>query len=60
MFFEKIIPKFPGGVPSQDIHTAPVVRRDSSPGQALAEAAVVTTSEDIAPVVTDGGPSQEL
>ena len=60
MFVEKIVPKFPSGVPSQDIHTAPVVRGDSGPGQALAEAAVVTTAGDTAPVVTDGSPSQEL
>ena len=60
MFVKKIVPKFPGGVPSQDIHTAPVVRGDSGSSQALAEAAVVTTAEDTAQVVTDGGSSQEL
>ena len=57
MFVKKIVPKFPGGVPSQDIHTAPVVRGDSGPGQAP----VVPTPEETAPVVTDdSGPSQEL
>ena len=61
MFAEKIVPKFPSGVPSQDIHTAPVVRGDSSPSQALADAPVITTPEDTAPVVTDdSGPGQEL
>ena len=75
MFVEKIVPKFPSGVPSQDIHTAPVVRGDSGPSQAPAEATVVTTTEDTgptdapvittpedaAPVVTDdSGPGQEL
>ena len=61
MFVKKIVPRFPSGVPIQDIHTAPVVRGDSSPGQALAEAAVVMTAEDTAQVVTDdSSPSQEL
>ena len=75
MIVKKIVPKFPGGVLSQDIHTAPVVRGDSSPSQAPAEAAVVnttkdtgptdtpviTTPEDAAPVVTDDSdPGQEL
>ena len=61
MFVEKIVPKFPGGVPSQDIHTAPVVRGDSGPGQAPADAPVITTPEDTAPVVTDdSGPSQDV
>ena len=61
MFVEKIVPKFPSGVPSQDIHTASVVRGDSGPGQALADAPVITTPEDTAPVVIDdSGPGQEL
>ena len=60
MFVKRIVPKFPSGFTSQDIHTAPVVRGDSSPSQALAEAAVVTTAEDTAQVVTYYSPGQEL